>query len=65
MARIKIKDLPQNQKISQEELKKVLGGVITKTGFSSLGSFDFGSITPTIAGCGCSGMPQDPKEAGC
>lgn len=28
MARIKIKDLPKDQKISREELKKVIGGLL-------------------------------------
>jgi len=28
MARIKIKDLPKDQKISKEEMKKIKGGVI-------------------------------------
>ncbi|MBI5057516.1 MAG: hypothetical protein HZB61_12960 [Nitrospirae bacterium] len=27
MARIKIKDLPKNQKVSKEELKKIFGGL--------------------------------------
>lgn len=29
MAKIKIKDLPKGQKISKEEMKKVLGGTLT------------------------------------
>jgi hypothetical protein len=28
MARIKIKDLPRDRKISKDELKKVMGGII-------------------------------------
>jgi hypothetical protein len=31
MARIKINDLPENQKVSKEEMKAVYGGVMLKT----------------------------------
>ncbi len=34
MARIKIKDLPKEEKISKEELKKVLGGVILSSTYN-------------------------------
>ncbi|MBW1710645.1 MAG: hypothetical protein JRG97_11460 [Deltaproteobacteria bacterium] len=64
MARIKIKDLPANQAVSKDELKKVMGGVYAATSFDSLASFDFGSLS-VIAGCGCRSMPSNPKEAGC
>jgi hypothetical protein len=36
MARIKIEDLPADQKISKEEMKKVMGGVYTYSWASSL-----------------------------
>jgi hypothetical protein len=65
MVRIKIKDLPENQKVSQAELKKVLGGVLTTPRYGSLSVFDFGTFPTTLAGCGCTSMPADPKEAGC
>ncbi|MBW2090749.1 MAG: hypothetical protein JRI34_01315 [Deltaproteobacteria bacterium] len=65
MARIKIKNLPATKEISKEELKKVLGGVLTTTTYTSLTSFDFGTLSADIAGCGCRAMPQNPKEAGC
>ena len=31
MARIKIKDLPMNQQIGREEIKKVTGGLLTRS----------------------------------
>jgi len=65
MARIKIKDLPADQKISNEELKKVLGGAYLSTSLKTISPFDLGTFSPVIAGCGCTGMAQDPKEAGC
>ena len=65
MARVKIKDLPENQNVSQAELKKVMGGVITTPSFSTISVFDFGTLPTTLAGCGCRSMPSDPKEAGC
>lgn len=65
MARIKIKDLSENQNVSQAELKKVMGGVITTPSFSTISVFDFGTLPTTLAGCGCRSMPSDPKEAGC
>ena len=64
MARIKIKDLPEDQNVSQAELKKVMGGVITTT-LTTLSPFDFGTFPTTLAGCGCRSMASDPKEAGC
>ena len=36
MAKIKIEDLPADQKISKEEMKKVMGGVYTFSWASSL-----------------------------
>jgi len=64
MARIKIKDLPQNQNVSQAELKNILGGVLTST-YTTLSAFDFGTLPTSLTGCGCRSMPSNPKEAGC
>ena len=36
MARIKIADLPEDQKISREEMKKVTGGLLIKPIFFGL-----------------------------
>lgn len=44
MAKIKIKDLPKDQKISSEEMRKVHGGL---TSLGSLTSFDAASIMPS------------------
>ena len=35
MARIKIKDLPKDSKVSKEEMKKVFGGLLTQPSFTS------------------------------
>jgi len=54
MARIKIKDLPKDMRISKEEIKKVRGGGgVRKGSFSPLGrssSFDYGRIVWTRRG---------------
>jgi len=54
MARIVIKDLPKDMRISKEEIKKVRGGGGVRVGtFSALGrraSFNFGGIVWTRRG---------------
>lgn len=35
MARIKIEDLPKEQKISEDEMKEVMGGIILRTSILS------------------------------
>jgi hypothetical protein len=54
MARIKIRDLPKDMRISKEEIKKVRGGGGVRVGpFSALGrssSFNFGGIVWTRRG---------------
>ncbi|MBW1710643.1 MAG: hypothetical protein JRG97_11450 [Deltaproteobacteria bacterium] len=51
MARIKIKNLPADYKITKEELKKIKGGVLTTTSFqTSFSSIDWGNINPVIGG---------------
>lgn len=58
MARIKIKDLPEDQKISREEMRKFIGGASYSTNFTQ---FDAGGIkfdpgvnkaTPVVPHCG-------------
>jgi hypothetical protein len=50
MSKIKIKDLPGDMKISRTEMKKIMGGVVTKDA-SVLSLFDFGEITPDARWC--------------
>ncbi|MCX6577443.1 MAG: hypothetical protein NTV82_13765 [Candidatus Aminicenantes bacterium] len=54
MARIKIKDLPKDMRISKEEIKKVRGGGgVRKSSFITLGrsaSFNYGGIVWTGRG---------------
>jgi hypothetical protein len=54
MARIKIKDLPKDMRISEEEIKKVKGGGgVRRGGFNPLGrsaSFNYGRIVWTRRG---------------
>ncbi|MBW2087217.1 MAG: hypothetical protein JRI54_14515 [Deltaproteobacteria bacterium] len=63
MARIKIKDLPADQKVSQEEMKKIMGGVLLHQDFSTtLSPMDWGGL-PILGGY-CrdgSSKPEDPK----
>lgn len=40
MARIKIKDLPKDRKVSKEELKKIKGGGVEPSPFFSRIAFD-------------------------
>ena len=40
MARIKIKDLPKDQKITKEEMKKVVGGIMLHRNTSTTGFED-------------------------
>jgi hypothetical protein len=51
MARIKIKDLPKEQKISKEEMKKTFGGIIIvcKPGITK-GIIDDGTPSPLLPG---------------
>jgi len=61
MARLKLKDLPANYKVSEDEMKKIRGGVLTKdafqTGFSSV---DWGGIQPIMGYCrDGSSRPED------
>ena len=75
MARIKIKDLPKDMKVSREEMKKIRGGYtmiyrspLTSYFASSQPLVYTGQLTPINWGtpqyqsaCGCMGMSQDPK----
>ena len=48
MARIKIKDLPNDQKISKEEMKKILGGATNRPKepkMVELGWYEIGGAT--------------------
>jgi hypothetical protein len=73
MARIKIKNLSQNAKISQEELDKVRGGLYTLARYtpsSYVTRYPTRTTAPITAvnwgtpvnstDCQCMGMPQDP-----
>ena len=42
MPRIKIKDLPNDLKISRKEMKKIAGGAVLRKATSKSGSIDFG-----------------------
>lgn len=70
MARIRIKDIPRGVEVSREEMRKITGG-LTVLGLyptAATGGFSqisWGSGSQQYAGCGCMGMAQDPKEAGC
>ena len=76
MARIKIKDLPKDMKVSKEEMRKIRGGLLQVASKSSsisrivptyptyTGTLTYIGWTPPhqdMAGCGCMGMSQDPK----
>ena len=55
MSKIKIDDLPKDEAVSEEEMKKVTGGAARKlpTMKTSLGGVK-------SSACGCTGMSQDP-----
>jgi len=42
MSRIKIKDLPNDLKISREEMRKIAGGAVLRKATSKSGSIDSG-----------------------
>jgi hypothetical protein len=46
MARIKIKDLPKDAKVSREEMKKIRGGVISSTSY--VGASPYPVLTPKL-----------------
>jgi hypothetical protein len=75
MAKIRIKDLPKNAKISQQELDKVRGGYYTLASYTPtryVVSYPTRVTAPITAinwgtpseetKCKCMGMPQDPVE---
>jgi len=68
MARIKINDLAKDVMISQDEMKKVFGGLISTFStqiqaptLSTYQSINLGTLSPgtLVTGCGCMGMGQD------
>ena len=56
MARIKIKDLPKDRRISKEQMKKVMGGIVL---YNKPGSFDVTqNYEFTASSLGGAGLPS-------
>lgn len=63
---------PEDGELSEEELENVAGGRADRIGKApslsikgpGKGAMDFGTAG-VAAGCGCSGMPQDPAGGDC
>jgi natural product precursor len=48
MAKIKIKDLPKNAKISKSEMKNVKGGLYLRSSYGRIGTFSPSRLTKSV-----------------
>jgi hypothetical protein len=62
MARIKIKDLPEDSRISDEEAKKAFGGAMVATGGAAMGNFERPGLAPQMGTSGRGGVERPDRN---